>query len=190
MKTNRTHSEIRATCTKAARGAGCPWGLAEEAGMAAVRLQALGLEGAEALARLFETPRSCHCDGSGASKCGLAELAAFSDSGCHEWSVEGPIASPLLLAAAPFEDMKIEWDGGHAALLPSGGTALADLPTVVNNLKVTVLNDAPTNTSDWQSKPVSDDAWAKLLALAAKTYVPETDQSRASGAGPGDETDD
>ena len=59
-------SEIDAQCRKAARGAGCPWGLAEEAGKAARWLAARALSGPEALAALLDGPRDCPCAGAGA----------------------------------------------------------------------------------------------------------------------------
>ena len=46
-------NEIEATCKRAARGAGLPWGLAEEAGKAARWLTARGLPGAEELAEVL-----------------------------------------------------------------------------------------------------------------------------------------
>lgn len=52
VKTLRlSRNEVESVCTKAARGAGMSWGLAEEAGYAAGWLVAHGLDGASMLAR-------------------------------------------------------------------------------------------------------------------------------------------
>lgn len=198
--TARTLSEIRATCTKAARGAGCPWGLAEEAGVAAARLQAQGLPGAETLAALFETPRNCACsNSSGTALCGLKEMARFSDlPPSEEQKINASLAAPLLFLA-PMLDMsrdgsswQMEWPDGQVSCDGNGLNWNGDqLPLVVNSLRI--KRTGPTkdsNTPSPASQPVDPNAWDKLLASAAKTYVPETDQSRSAGAGPDASNDD
>lgn len=197
MTTRRTLSEIRATCTKAARGAGCPWGLAEEAGMAARRLQSYGFPASETLATLFEIPRACGCDGTGQAKCGIALAAALSDH-LHEQTISHPVAAPALLLAPLLQDAtdgttwQLDWGDGRAICSPDGLYMTGSPPPkIASTIAITRTSQPETvNRSDWRSQPVDEGAWNTLLGLAAKTYVPETEQSRAAGAGPADSQED
>lgn len=194
MTTRRTLAEITATCTKAARGAGCPWGLAEEAGQMARTLSAHGLPGAEVVSALFDTPRACDCDGhdSGVA-CGLFEAASLSDLLPDQSCQFGPVAAPMLLAAACLRDGQtgqtwdLAWPGGRLRCGPAGcATEGGVMPVVAETVTVSRVYETPEGTSpDWRSRPVDHRAWARLETLAARTYVPETEASRASGAGPG-----
>ncbi|MEK6217357.1 MAG: DUF3726 domain-containing protein, partial [Boseongicola sp.] len=78
--TRRTLSEIGSTCQKAARGAGCIWGLAEESGNAARVLEGVGLPGSECVAAILSCTRICHCTGADTGpSCGIAASAMLSD---------------------------------------------------------------------------------------------------------------
>lgn len=188
----RTLAEIQSTATKAARGAGCPWGMAEEAGMFARLLEAHGLPGVKAVATLFQTPRACPCSGADGPACGLAEAVAFSDA--PQGGEIGPVAAPLLIVAAALQagvSLRVHWEGGKAhvsrdGVLMEGGPA-PDVAAVT-------VRDAPAPASptcpDWRSRTVAQSDWQVLDAFAARTYVPETEASRAAGAGPGTEQHD
>jgi len=196
----RTLAEIGATCLKAARGSGCPWGLAEEAGMAARILAAHGLPGAEALAALLGAPRACACTGRDeAPACAIAALASLSDrageiAGSREIAL-GPVAAPLLLAgplllAARRLDtaFALSWPGAEILCTPQGVIAPAPAggwPKYVERLQVRRADPVDGATPpDWHSRPVAADCWASLEARAARTLVPESAASRARGAGP------
>lgn len=188
-RTKRSLSEIQSTATKAARGAGCPWGLAEEAGIAARVLSAHGIDGAAALSALFDTPRQCACSAvRGTAACGLLEMAALSDAP-REGPI-GPVAAPLLLLAPLLLEAqadngwRIDWPSGGAECGP-GGLARFGAPPDGSELTISRCTPslAPT-PAQWQSREVSDTAWSALEELAAKTYVPESDASRSAGAGP------
>lgn len=188
--TSRTLSEISATCSKAARGAGCPWGMAEEAGLAARRLSAQGLSGAEAVAALLTGPRQCACTGrqADAPACGLAEMVALLDAPPTDDRKVGPVAAPLLLlgfALADDADWTLNWPGGAALCGVSGVVLSGALPGPVAS--VTLVRgraSGKAQLADWRSRPVDAEAWAILENLAAKLLVPESDGSRARGAGP------
>lgn len=193
MTCKRTLPEIRATATKAARGAGCPWGLAEEAGMAAKLLQSHGLAGAEAVSTLLTTPRACACDGRSDDACSLRVLASISDAPPDQaLTIDSPVVAPvlilasLLLLADENTFWRMDWKDGHAICGPHGlrlnGTAP---PQIARGLHISKCEPSlDLLPATWSSQPVDERAWKILLEFASKTYVPESDQSRASGAGP------
>jgi hypothetical protein len=197
----RTLSEIAATGQKAARGAGCPWGLAEEAGIAARVLEAHGLPGVAQLAALLSAPRACPCDGSAdAPACGLAAAAEAGDRigpadptpDLDFGDTRAPllVAAPLLLAARQERRaFALRWTGGALTLAPQGvaGTCPAGgWPEHVAALRVTAA-EPPVEAAPPASaaREVPGPAWRILEDLAARTLVPESAGSRAAGAGPG-----
>lgn len=189
MSELRTLSEITTTCTKAVRGAGCPWGMAEEAGLAARLLSAHGLPGAEAVADLLATPRSCPCSNAeGAPACGLAEMVALLDAPpTTDLSLDDTAAPLLLLGFALAEGgyWDLRWPGGAARCGPAGVSLCGELPGPIARVDLARSIEAEDmRPADWRSRPVKEGAWGALEDLAAQLLVPETTQSRASGAGP------
>jgi hypothetical protein len=191
MSGTRTLAEIRATCTKAARGAGCPWGLAEEAGLAVRVLEAHGLPGVPVLARLFEGPRDCQPGCSAAPRCGLKAMAALSDDprAVPQGQVAAPLllAAPLLMAARKGAAATLRWEGADIGCSGVGVVADGALDAAIAE-GLSVETEAPgtgvPRPPDWRSRPVDPAHWAALEALAAQTLVPETEASRRAGAGP------
>lgn len=198
--TLRTLAEIGATATKAARGAGCPWGLAEEAGMATRLLEAHGVPGVAALARLFDTPRNCACAGKGdAVACGLVTLARVADR-AHRIAegteirlerVAAPVllAGPLLLAARRLSvAFEVTWPGARLVCSRQGLAVTCDTddwPDTAEGIRVCRADDVGRPTpQNVGSREVAADAWARLQALAEATMVPDSEGSRARGAGP------
>lgn len=193
MSIPRTLSEIAATCTKAARAAGCPWGMAEDAGLAARVLSAHGLPGPEALAEMLKTPRQCACSGAAEGPlCGLAEMAACldapPDARPNARTVMPETAGPLFLIAFALSDggaWLLTWPGGSARCGPAGLQLSGQLPAPVSPMTLAPSEDAIEGTRpDWRSRPVDPQAWEALEAWAARTLVPETEHSRTAGAGP------
>lgn len=197
---SRTLAEIGATAVKAARGAGCPWGLAEEAGMAVRLLEAHGLPGVAVLARLFDTPRACACAGcNGPAACGIAAMARVSDR-AHRIAAGEDVrldatAAPLLLAAPIALAARrlsarfmVAWPGVRLTC-SGGGISVAakaeDWPAMANDIRVSRCEEigAPRQP-DIGSRRVPAESWARLQALADATMVPESEGSRARGAGP------
>ncbi|MEL6452879.1 MAG: hypothetical protein AAFQ19_16625 [Pseudomonadota bacterium] len=81
-----------------------------------------------------------------------------------------------------------EADAGQRALLISWLSALpceADLSVTGNTITAKLDLAAPSLRSRPARITLSDDLAADLHALASKTYVPDSDTSRASGAGAG-----
>lgn len=204
---SRTLSEICQTSLKAARGTGCPWGLAEDTGHAVRLLEAHGLPGVDTLARLMSEPRACMCYAQGSNTlpaCGITAAAHLSDTlatiGPDGWHI-GPVAGALLLLAPLLHSAqyagvgyKAQWPGGTAIISSNGLTLTGTLPSPVLDSFAVVQTDQtttePTHPADWRSRDVPAPAWQQLDLALARTLVPETEQSRAAGAGPGSADDD
>jgi hypothetical protein len=192
---SRTLAEIRATATKAARGAGHDWGLAEEAGVATRVLESHDLPGVHVLARLLS-------GAGGAAQCGLRAMAALSDRlpFPDDAIPEGPVAGPLLLAAPLIlfareqgTSHTLRWDGAIIHCAPDGVVAQGSLDADIAARVVLEPSpggpDAPRGP-DWKSRILAAADWDVLERFAAKTLVPDTAASRALGAGPADTSPD
>ena len=199
---SRTLSEIRATCAKAARGAGCDWGMAEEAGLAARILESHDLPGVRVLARLLSEGAGCASCRAAGSACGLRALAALSDrlpvlDGAPP---RGAVRAPLLLAAPVIllareqgAAYMLTWEGAVLRCAPGGVSAegAVDAPSAA----CVTLQPAPgipaePRAPDWRSRSIAESDWDRLERLAARTLVPETEASRARGAGPAEAATD
>jgi hypothetical protein len=194
-------NEIEAAAKKAARGAGYPWGLAEEAAKAVRWLCARDVDGCAALAQLLAQTDGAELadwapqigdvwQARGGTLCPLATGAALSDRAVAEVQL-GRIAVPVLLA--PFAALAarrlgvvtIAWpemtaltDGDRLCLRGAAGAAADDAALTIGG---TLADPNPMRT---RCAP-DPDAWAALLRLAHRTYAPATEQSRLRGAGAG-----
>ena len=205
-------NEVETLAAKAARGAGLPWGLAEDAAKAARWLAAFGLPWPETLLRLlagWDARRSRPGD-----RAGIQVFAA-----------DGASLSPLICGpylgdrAADFAADRPSRDGRDAAVASTvrgaGGFGGAvphspSLPAGRRDRRAAPLPNssaAPskpwraTFPSTWPAKAAGEDggidfvpvdrarvptkAWGALEVLAARTYVPASERSRALGAGVG-----
>lgn len=201
-------NEVEATAKKATRGAGYPWGMAEEAGKAVRWLCAQGLDGCEALAELLKkfdgaslsqvAPQATGEDWSapGGLLCPLMTGTAMSDRASDIVGASiraSEVAVPRLLfffaasvAAQCKSVITLDWPGGSAV---TDGARLS-------------LHGAPAgNLANWvriqaggaleRSNPVATradpeaSAWETLTVFAHRTYAPATEESRLKGAGAG-----
>ncbi len=180
--------EIEATVRKAARGAGLPWGLAEEAGKALRWLAAHGIDGRPAFADLLDrhaaglvSVRIAEADGrwSGADGplCPVALGAALMDHALLPAPAiaAGPVLHPELLT--PFVVRAAFEVAAEGGMVVCHRGAVADAAALWTRLGGAL--DAG-----------GGEAWARLEAYAARTYVPASDQSRRRGAGAGVVDDD
>lgn len=167
--------EVEALCKKAARGAGLPWGLAEEAGFAARWLSAHGLDGAGLLLADLEA-------GGQTINLGVA-LADAPEA--------GPIPDaevPLLLA--PFAAL-VARRQPCTLTLPGGSYSFASDGAVSHVSKGGALSIAFGLADGGQSllgttrAVVNEATLQRLTELAARTYAPATEASRLAGAGAG-----
>ena len=210
-------NEIQTIALKAARGAGLPWGLAEEAAGATRWLAARDLPGLASLAGLLERIDSSDSTDlmptTGAdvwqSKAGwlpgLHAGVAFVDL-AGEIEQEGSltlidVAEPLLflpfVAAASLvcaRPLAVSWPGCEKMVSAGDIVGAVPIGQVANHapaLNLRVANApslSPAPKPDTASVEIDDHLWARLEAFARRIYVPESEESRARGAG-GDRID-
>ncbi len=214
-----SQNEIVALTTKAARGAGMEWGLAEEAGFAAGWLSAKGVDGAQALLdhlSLAEgkswsqicpvvTHGNWRASGGdplcpvalGSTLCDFAGLPDGLSDG--DGLVAGPVSQPVLLlpfladiAVRQGRAVQISW-GDSAVLIGEAGQIAGDITGLRDMAQASLHLAFGQNEGRWPvpdaQPPVCRDTMARLAALAMKTTVPATDASR-DGAGAGTSDND
>lgn len=201
-------NEVEATAKKATRGAGYPWGLAEEAGKAVRWLCAQGVDGCGTLAEMLRqfdgakfdaiAPNTKGADwiASGGTLCPLMTGTAMSDraSAIENAPVRAKqVAVPELLfsfaasvAAQCKSVITLEWPGGSAVtdgrcLCLQGEPAGHSADWVRIQCGGTL--SAP-NAQETRAAPKAQ-VWDTLNAFAHRTYAPATEESRLKGAGAG-----
>lgn len=206
-----SRNEIESLCTKAARGAGMSWGMAEEAGFAAGWLSEHGLDGPAALlAQLTAEAGKAWRDlapepgpgqwraASGGRLCPIALGATLGDHcGLPEAALKagltlGPVGRPVLLL--PFLagiatrlgcGVTLKWEGSTLRLDGRGAMAgdLTDLAALQAATLTLAADAAPlAGTARGAAQGCDAATLAGLNALAMQTTVPPSKQSRA-GAG-------
>ncbi len=212
-------NEIQTLATKAARGAGLPWGVADEAGRTARWLESRGLGGLAALAaaldslavpdwsRFFPVPAGACWRGRDGGIEGLLAGIAIADRAGPGLPFAGEAGGALVLDAVhrpllamPFLAGTAEacgvslgvstGAGGPAIRLgPQGisatcrtveGLALAPALRIERDLSPAAPAVLPRLDG---SIPVEDAVYACLDKRAWQTYVPESAESQARGAG-------
>lgn len=205
-------NELDALVRKAARGAGLSWGEAEEAGKCARALASAGQAGLPLVADVLEAQRhnqlSRHVatDGNAwKSADGLPidplvlgpSLADQTFLPAQQGAdIEGPIAAPALLvpflvAAASRNGaaVRVETDRGEC-VISAATDAGAVPPALAGSARRLRLSPAATDVAVRHPAPVRPvrlppELKKRFEALAALTYVPSSEQSRATGAGAG-----
>lgn len=188
-------NEIDAMARKAARGAGYPWGIAEEAGRAVRWLEARALPGLAALLRHLE-------DGAAWQTSPLRAGATLSDraqaiAGGEPFTAavgEPLILLPFAAAAAEISNRAIDLAWGHVRFRAVAGAAtLGGKAAAIATRSATVRAQAAAGALDGLplreriAGIVVDQAlWAGLDRFAVKTYVPASEASRQKGAGAGE----
>lgn len=195
--------EVQALALKAARGAGYPWAMAEDAGRAVRWLCEGGADGCGALVSVLEqgfagalpqhSPRieAEGWQGTGAL-CPLITGAAVSDF-ARIWDSRGleltGVAAPILIV--PFaaqvvrnQDRFVEVRCGPARAV-SDGVAVAWTGTFgpMGDVAVALCDEVPDGARALTRAEPDPDDWAVLLTFADKTYAPATEASRRLGAG-------
>ena len=206
-------NEIEAMGKRAARGAGLPWGLAEEAGKAARWLTARDLPGPEQLAEIltrndgksYDDLAPVSADGvwqaPSGRLCPLVAGAALCDRAAGIAAGEdiefGPTAQPLLLApyaagAAKLTGAAVElsWPGVVMVFTSEGIAIDGERPALTTRSTDRVrcrradhAEAAPRAAAT--GRLVDAETWSRLNAFAQRTFAPATEASRLVGAGAG-----
>jgi len=197
--------ELKALSTKAARGAGFSWALAEEAGYSTQNLEAYGLAGMVNLASYLEwvetngllkapidmvnaTPVTSEL------KCPIALGCVITDKLMSTNTVAVRVRQPALLL--PFVSLVAGGDvvactiNDATVKLDATGIekAALDLSEFYADEAIVSWDKCETATIDTvtQSRASNNPAAVKTLQrFAAKTYAPATEASRLAGAGAG-----
>ncbi|MEX1234486.1 MAG: DUF3726 domain-containing protein [Roseovarius sp.] len=208
-------SEIEGLARKAARGAGFSWGMAEEAGKAVRWLAGIDLPGPEALADFLEahdgTPHAqmrpqdtqvntwtAACGvvcpiSAGAALCDLAQSDAPSRD-IHIRNCAQPLLMlPFVRAAAEdgAQSERMIWQGGEFAFAAEiRGAASAPMAALSDvDVKQGRADHLPLPGCQMRYDLAAGPA-ERLAVMAARTYAPDTEQSRISGAGAGTSDND
>jgi hypothetical protein len=184
-------NEVETLALKAARGAGLPWGVAEDVGRSAAWLARCVGTWAESLLMLLENPPA-------AARSPLLLAGALADGAVATAElVVAPlwVLPPLLLGPGRCNPValrlgmeEIRCNPGEAPGATCSAAGLAALPPslVAVRLHPQRLPPLPNAMPQHLRRSiVTRGALARLEALAALTYVPASEASRRRGAGAG-----
>ncbi|HEY0439320.1 MAG TPA: DUF3726 domain-containing protein [Xanthobacteraceae bacterium] len=205
-------NEIEAEAKKAVRGAGLPWGIAEEGAKAVRWLAANGVDALPALADLLDrhaagemstainTADAFHWRGA-TPLCPLLLGAAIADH-AHLFAQgreisAAPVAHPLLLvpfvarAARAAKHALALTAAGAEVVVSELGSAQGPL-TALDIATADGIKCAPAAAAGpgldhrtCQVAAIDPHAWERIARYAFRTYVPASAQSRLQGAGAG-----
>ncbi len=197
--------EAQSLAIKAARGAGYPWGMAEEAGYALRWLSARGLPGAAALATLLATmngdrppppdPAAPGWNPGPGALCPLALGAALADdmTAVGASTLLGPVRCPLLLVPfvarlSPDDGLVLEWEAAGIAFSTGQVAAVGAPSALLASESILVLRPGalaeaiPLGATSRVPAEAAQEIEV-LTRLAKRTYAPATEKSRLTGAG-------
>jgi len=209
-------NEIETQAIKAARGAGLAWGIAEEAGKATSWLSAHGMDGARllasclvrALGKDYEDLKTVVDDGpwhgaegelcpilAGIALCDRADRLGAGNTIELVNVTEPAMLLPFAARISTALDKPVQLRGPNCAPVLDRGTwlspdgALPAITSLAAAITVSVLDQCPDYRPVMRADGavrVRDALWTELDLLARRTYVPESEASRAHGAGAGD----
>jgi hypothetical protein len=187
-------NEIQVECKKAARGAGLPWGLAEEVGQAMAWLAGQGIDALPVLLDYLEALPDRDASGdpirAGTWIADQAKRLAEGES-LSVAEIRQPIlVLPFMAMAARSIGRPIglthrdgDWMVSSAALPEQDLREVTALHSVTCRAGTAAADAAPSVSAP--RLDIDDLVWQRLKDLAQRTYVPATEQSRLLGAGAG-----
>jgi Protein of unknown function (DUF3726) len=204
-------NEVESTALKAARGAGLPWGTAEETGRAARWLAARELPWAASLVSILEDTQEGRIAGIEPGQadtqalCPIRAGIHICDFVCLQsgFTFQG-VVHPLWLL--PFMDaavviagkpIEMRWPGGTVVITPGQsfgpmGRSVLELARIwQSDVAVEVKAAAPSaqapkpSPKPFEGSVVDPASWRGLQRFERLTYVPASDISRLAGAGAG-----
>jgi hypothetical protein len=175
-------NEVEVLAQKAARGAGLPWGAAEDTGRAAAWIAArFGPWAAELLALLHAQDPTLLLAGLLADDFSDRHIARVASP---LWALPGLLTTTTRPAAIRLGDLATHCNPGEAATASDLNVPPACALTIT--FAAAPLPDLPHRlVPRFRRSLVAGGDWQELQALAYRTYVPATDHSRRSGAGAG-----
>ena len=202
----RSLNEIELMARKAAVGAGWAGGLAEDAGRAAAWLCSHGYDGVQAAhASINAGPQELSVEHTQtgivfqqaqAARAGPSVLDLMADGGVIDHAILLNVDCPVMvlglagtLSAQYGTAVGLEFaNGTQAHMAPEGHQISGEIVCAPCDVRVRRITwpSLPVKPTDAATGyDVNEGIWAKLESLAAKTYVPATDESRRRGAGAG-----
>jgi len=178
-----SYNEVQTLARKVACGAGLPHGVAEDVGEAAVWLSARGVDAVRVVVDALDSPTEVLGAQSAidALCCGETAEITFEGRSCRLMLIG------LAGAAAASADLNlaVRYHGGVEPLALAVNPA--DLVPTALSLQLLPVADGGVPASRRSLRPAETDAaaYTAALGLAAKTYVPASELSRAQGAGAG-----
>jgi len=198
-------NEIETTLRRASVGAGLPVGIAEEISTAARWLSERGLDGAAAGLAALQNTRPAQLPLAIGPQAGNLTLSGGSAALAGPSALDYLLADSRLKIHLPALDSPLLLAGlAGAASFHAGGFMLSfekDIEVLITPAGLSPLGAMPTGPADMSlyrfehvspAQPVYSTGtnvdmhcWKALQNLAARTYVPETTESRKRGAGAG-----
>ena len=188
-------NEVDAMIRKAGRGAGLPWGLAEDLGHYARLASRIGVSIDACFIPLLQEPKTLHR--------ALVDVAEFADGGldCHatEKVVDFPVlwvCAGMLFAKTAHVFVSLRTSHIEAVVSAEGaslsggieGLIEAGVPLQIRKSDMAKEKFAPPKPMT--RAEISRDGLILLEDLAMRTYAPDTEASRLSGAGAGTHDND
>ena len=194
--------ETAALATKAARGAGMPWGLADETGLAVSWLQARGIPGLSALCRYSKwrkngpltywpdrpAGKSCYCP----IALGTAYIDGVLPATIKIESIREPVLMlPFISKRAGIQPLQVNM-GPLTIHVSADGVFSPYLDTALLISQANCTINHGTGTAAMTPHELTQrvpsyffGCVTALNAFAKKTYAPATNESRMAGAGAG-----
>ena len=168
----RARNEVEAMALKAARGAGAPLGHAEDFARAAGAMAMADAAALDSLSNALDGPFEVDASG-------------------IPLRLVGPcmMVMPLAIDALRSGEAEVLLPGAHPPALVQAYIRVAaqdfDIALEISGEKLRLGAVQPPAALPAKAVAVPDAIWRIWDALAAKTYVPETESSRLAGAGAG-----
>ena len=201
---NLSLGEFSALVAKAFRGAGCSWGMTEEASFSARRLAEFGFPAGEIIVRLLGSisgaapgslmPRADWQAPSDAL-CAVCVGTSIGDqAGCGDLVLD-PTHEPALLAPLLMETLSpksptgyvLEWDGGGCEVTATAITAVGELPVGAVAVRISRRELDAVYPVTATRVGLDAETMAALEGFAHNIYAPATEASRNAGAGGADD---
>lgn len=204
-------NEADALAKKATRGAGYPWGIAEEAGKAVRWLCRNGVDGCASLGRMLEQLDACDLgdvipdvsgevwSARGGPLCPLAAGTALSDMApalrhgavTMDALVEPMLVLPFAATAALHLEQAVSVESEDWIAMTDGRHLVSSGPVVRNGVVTIRLNGQFEHPRPQRTRAAPNSrAFEILNRFAHRTYAPATEASRLKGAGAGTSDND